>query len=92
MRVLLTIDRVVLDGLDLSPRERARLLEDLQESLRVQVMAKASGGNPVARSAARERADLTGAMGTRGARLGEALGKTVVERVWTADRQSKVVR
>jgi hypothetical protein len=80
MRVRLTIDRVVLDGLDLSPRERARLLEELHASLREEVMAKAAGGNPFARHAVRERVDLTGTM-----RSGAALAKAVAGQVWTGN-------
>jgi hypothetical protein len=88
MRVRLTIDRVVLDGLNLSPRERTRMLEDLQGSLREQVMAKASGGSPVARHAVHERAEMAGQM-----QSGTALGQAVVGQVWTnADCQYRGVR
>lgn len=85
MRVRLTIDRVVLDGVELSPGERSRLLEDLQGSLREAVMARVAGANPTARWAVRERAEMAG-----GTRAGAALGEAVVGQVWTgAGRQSR---
>jgi len=85
MRVRLTIDRVVLEGLDLSPVERTRLLADLRQSLTESVMAHAGGENPAPRTARFEKAPLAFPP-QPGARLGAALGKTVVRQAWTNGR------
>ncbi len=81
MRVRLTIDRVVLDGMDLSPVERTRVLEDLRLSLTESVMAHVRSGNPTGRRARFERAPLAGGL-QPGVRLGTALGSTVVRQAW----------
>jgi hypothetical protein len=92
VKVRLTIDRVVLDGLELSPRERARILGDLRLSLTKAAMTRTADANPIARTTQRERTELSGAMRSGRVRLGAAIGKAVVEHVWTAGRHGAGVR
>lgn len=96
MRVRFSIDRLVIDGVELSPIERVRLEEELRESLheallvRLAVARRQPGSLPVARNARSERLGL----GTHGqfasGHLGEALGATLAGHVWGgAPRDSK---
>jgi hypothetical protein len=89
MRVRFTIDRVILDGLELSPFERARLLADLEvalgESLRSSATHNLQGPAPLpsGRHVRSERADLVADRSGR-ATLGTRLGRTLVDRTWTS--------
>ena len=76
MKVRLTIDRVVVEGLELSAAERMLLLEHLREGLREAVIARV-GARPVPRRAARERVALAAGQ------FGKGIGKAIVEQVWS---------
>lgn len=88
MRVHFSIDRVVVDGINLSPIERAQLEESLRVSLqetllmRIADAQRQSGLLPITRHSRRERLEL-GAHGPFASEhLGEALGTTLAGHVW----------
>ena len=85
MRVRFTIDRIVLDGVELSPVERVRLGDALQMSLEAVVRERLStdGRAPLAsRQSDRERVGMPLAANARGAGLGRALGPAIAAGVW----------
>jgi hypothetical protein len=81
MRVRLTIDRVVLEGVELSAAERSKFLVDLREGLRESVIERLSSDSsvrPAEPRSYREHVNLTQVLEVReaggGRRLGDAVG------------------
>jgi hypothetical protein len=87
VKVRFTIDRVILDGMELSPLERLRLSDTLRTSLEAVVRERVSadGHAPLAsRESERERVTmpLAAGVGGSGTGLGLALGPVVASSVW----------
>ena len=83
MNVRLVIDRLVMDGVALSPRERTMLHKQLQESLALALREKAAAHIvPHGRRVRRESVtvELPGAVG--GGLWGESLGASLAAHVW----------
>ena len=79
MKIRVVIDRVVIDGIDLSPVEQRRLLTALSGSLAEALRTRADGG-PSAfdhRRTASERVDMTLVHNVRGEALGSQIGSAV---------------
>jgi hypothetical protein len=88
MRVHFSIDRLVIEGLELSPAERGRLEEELRESLREALIARYAtaqrqpGSLPYTRNSRRERLEF-GAHGQfASGHLAKALGSALAGHVW----------
>jgi len=91
VKVRFTIDRVILDGMDLSPIERLRLGDTLRTSLEAVVRdrLRADGHAPlVSRQSDRERVAMPLAAHVGGAGLGLALGTAVAGSVWSSDQRT----
>jgi hypothetical protein len=89
--VRFTIDRVVLDGIDLSPLERTRLSDTLRMSLEAVVRERLSAdghAHPTSRQSDRERVAMPLAADARGAGLGRALGPVLGASVWPGASRS----
>lgn len=85
MRVRLRIDRIIVDGIDLSPVERLRLGDALRTSLEAVVLERLNADRHAplsSRQADRERVAMPLAAGAGGAGLGLALGPAVAGSVW----------
>ncbi len=84
MNIRLTIDRLVVEGMSLSPSDRAALEETLRESL-TQALTEAALPRdvPEGRHARRERMDLVLPGRADGAALGARLGVALANHVWT---------
>jgi hypothetical protein len=88
MRVHFSIDRLVIEGLELSPAERGRLEEELRESLREALLGglvieqQQPGALPISRNTRRERADLKLHGRSADGHLGKTLGSTLANHVW----------
>ncbi|TKD47385.1 hypothetical protein [Azotobacter chroococcum] len=86
MRVRFVIDRLVLDGLNLTPAQRLAFEEQLHASIAEALQGYATTGQrhpdtlPAPRSTWRERADLK-IDGAHNA-LGAALGATLTRHAW----------
>ena len=85
MTVRFTIDRLLVDGMDLSPIDRLRLGDTLRMSLEAAVRDRLGVDGqppPVSRQSERERAAMPLAANAGGAGLGDALGRAVAGSVW----------
>lgn len=88
MKVRFSIERLVIDGVELSPGERAQLEEQLRKSLHAVLLARLAVAQrqpsslPVARNARRELIELESYGPFAREHLGKALGASLVSHMW----------
>ena len=92
MKVRFTIDRIIVDGIDLSPIERLRLGDTLRTSLEAVVRERVGADDHApltSRQSERERVAMPLAANAGGAGLGLALGPVVAGSVWPSGHRSR---
>ena len=81
MNVRFTIDRLIVEGVELSPTDRLRLVDALRESLTLELNAFARADAPAGRQVDRVRLQAPVA-GASGAALGATLGQALAGHAW----------
>ena len=85
MNIRLVIDQLVVDGLELPPRERIALRKAVHDSLAATLLDRAATrALPQERRARRETIHLAMARTAAGAPWGEAIGAAITSHVWAS--------